>query len=88
MDGVVESAVIGVPDADFGESVTAVVVGRPNHTLTAASIIAALKTDMAAFKVPKRVLFVPELPRNAMGKVQKNVLRERHSVSGPAGSEA
>jgi len=88
MDGIVESAVIGVPDADFGESVTAVVVGRPNHTLTAASIIAALKTDMAAFKVPKRVLFVPELPRNAMGKVQKNVLRERHSVSGPAGSEA
>ena len=88
MDGVVESAVIGIPDADFGESVTAVVVAKPNHALTAASIMAALKADMAAFKVPKRVLFVPELPRNAMGKVQKNVLRERHSAPRPAGGEA
>ena len=88
MDGIVESAVIGVPDADFGEAVTAVLVAKPNHTLTAASIIAALKADMAAFKVPKRVLFVPELPRNAMGKVQKNVLRERYAAPGPAGGEA
>jgi len=88
MDGVVESAVIGIPDADFGETVAAVVVGKPDHTLTPASIVAALKADIAAFKVPKRVLFVEELPRNAMGKVQKNVLRERHAAYEPAGGEA
>jgi len=61
--------------------VTAVVVAKPNDTLTAASIIAALKADIAAFKVPKCVLFVPELPRNAMGKVQKNVLRETYAAA-------
>jgi malonyl-CoA/methylmalonyl-CoA synthetase len=77
--GVVESAVIGVPDADFGESVTAVVVARPGHTLTEAAIIGALKGEIASFKVPKRVHFVDDLPRNAMGKVQKNVLRERYA---------
>ena len=63
------------------ECVTAVVVAKPNDTLTAASIIAALKADIAAFKVPKCVLFVPELPRNAMGKVQKNVLREMYAAA-------
>jgi malonyl-CoA/methylmalonyl-CoA synthetase len=77
MDGVVESAVIGVPDADFGEAVVAVVIARSGHTLTEAGIIAALKSEIARFKVPKRVLFATELPRNAMGKVQKNLLRER-----------
>ena len=67
---------VGVPDADFGEAVVAVVVARPGHALTEAGIIATLKAEIAGFKVPKRVLFVTELPRNAMGKVQKSVLRE------------
>jgi len=79
MDGVEESAVIGVPDPDFGEAVAAVVVGKPGHALTEASVIAALKGEIASFKVPKRVHFADELPRNAMGKVQKAVLRERFS---------
>ena len=77
LDGVKESAVVGVPHTDFGEAVTAIVVptgtGRPSE----ASIITALKAKLANFKVPKRVHFVDDLPRNAMGKVQKNVLRER-----------
>ena len=77
LPGVVESAVIGVADADFGEAVTAVVVPGAGHALTEAAIIAALKTEIANFKVPKRVHFVDDLPRNSMGKVQKNVLRDR-----------
>jgi len=76
MEGVVETAIIGVPDPDFGECVTAVVVARPGHALTEVAIIAALKGEIASFKVPKRVHFVADLPRNAMGKVQKNLLRE------------
>ena len=79
MPGVVETAVIGVPDADLGEAVTAVIVAAPGHNLTETSIIAALKAEIAGFKVPKRVHIVSELPRNAMGKVQKNVLRSRYS---------
>jgi len=79
LTGVVESAVIGVPDADFGEAVVAVVVAKPDSMLTESAVIAALKTEIASFKVPKRVHFVNELPRNAMGKVQKNVLREKHA---------
>jgi malonyl-CoA/methylmalonyl-CoA synthetase len=77
LPGVVESAVIGVPDADFGEAVAAVVVAHPGHALTEAGVIAALRDEIARFKIPKRVQFVAELPRNAMGKVQKNLLRER-----------
>jgi malonyl-CoA/methylmalonyl-CoA synthetase len=77
MEGVLESAVIGVPHRDFGEAVTAVVVPRPGAVLDEARIVAALKSSIAAFKVPKRVHVLPELPRNAMGKVQKNLLRER-----------
>jgi malonyl-CoA/methylmalonyl-CoA synthetase len=77
MSGVLESAVIGVPHADFGEAVVAVVVMRDGATLSEAALIDTLKTRIANFKVPKRVHFVAELPRNTMGKVQKNVLREQ-----------
>jgi len=77
MPGVLESAVIGVPHADFGEAVVAVVVMRDGATLSEAALIDTLKTRIANFKVPKRVHFVTELPRNTMGKVQKNVLREQ-----------
>ncbi len=80
MSGVAESAVIGLPHADFGEAVAAVVVGSPaNAELSEAGVIAALKGKLAAFKVPKRVFIVDELPRNAMGKVQKNELRKRYA---------
>ena len=75
--GVVESAVIGVPHPDFGEAVTAVVVKRQDANLDEAGIIAHVKSQIANYKVPKRVHFVDDLPRNAMGKVQKNVLREK-----------
>ena len=80
IDGVEESAVIGLPHADFGEGVTAVVVapGRP-AALDEAAIQHALRERLAAYKIPKRVLFVAALPRNAMGKVQKNELRRQHA---------
>jgi malonyl-CoA/methylmalonyl-CoA synthetase len=80
LDGVIESAVIGLPDPDFGEAVTAVVVPAPGHVLTERNIIGALKEEIATFKVPKRVFFCEQLPRNAMGKVQKNVLRAQYSA--------
>jgi malonyl-CoA/methylmalonyl-CoA synthetase len=73
-----ESAVVGVPHPDFGEAVTAVVVASAGESPTEAGIIAALKPKLANFKIPKRVYFVDDLPRNAMGKVQKNVLRDRY----------
>jgi malonyl-CoA/methylmalonyl-CoA synthetase len=78
LPGVRESAVIGVPHADFGEAVTAVVVARGEEAPDENEIIAVLKKRLANFKVPKHVFFVDDLPRNAMGKVQKNVLRERY----------
>ncbi|MDQ6681507.1 MAG: AMP-binding protein, partial [Pseudomonadota bacterium] len=78
MPGVAESAVIGVPHPDFGEAVVAVVVPRSNAAPEPAALIAALKTQIANFKVPKQVFVVAELPRNTMGKVQKNLLREQH----------
>ncbi|GJE28058.1 malonate--CoA ligase [Methylobacterium organophilum] len=77
LPGVVESAVIGLPHADFGEGVTAVVVAGENAPDEAA-LLRALEGRLARFKVPKRVLFARELPRNTMGKVQKNLLREQH----------
>jgi len=77
MPGVLESAVIGIAHPDFGEAVTAVVVPRDGASLSEAAIIESLKQKIANFKVPKRVHVVDELPRNTMGKVQKNVLRER-----------
>jgi malonyl-CoA/methylmalonyl-CoA synthetase len=77
MDGVEESAVVGVPDPDFGEVVVAVVVRKPGRAVTEAGIIAALRDEIAHFKVPKRVFFEEALPRNAMGKVQKAALRQK-----------
>lgn len=77
LPGVLESAVIGVPHPDFGEGVIAVVVPRPGAQLEGEVLIAALKDRIANFKVPKHIFIEPELPRNAMGKVQKNVLREQ-----------
>lgn len=77
LPGVGESAVIGVPHPDFGEAVVAVITpqGQPDPE----ALIQALKGRIAGFKVPKRILVVPELPRNAMGKVQKKLLREQHA---------
>jgi malonyl-CoA/methylmalonyl-CoA synthetase len=81
MPGVAESAVIGVPHPDFGEAVIAVVVPRAGTPAPAqAEVVAWLKSRLANFKVPKQVHLVEELPRNTMGKVQKNVLRERYSA--------
>jgi malonyl-CoA/methylmalonyl-CoA synthetase len=77
--GVLESAVIGVPHADFGEGVAAVVVRRADAAIEEGDIISRLETRLAKFKLPKRVIFTSTLPRNAMGKVQKNVLRERYA---------
>ena len=82
LPGVTETAVIGLPHPDFGEAVTAVVVRQKNaagKALTETGIIAAVKGELANFKVPKRVYLVDELPRNAMGKVQKNLLRQEYS---------
>ncbi len=78
MPGVAESAVIGVPHPDFGEGVVAVVVAQPGATLDPVGMIARLKASIANFKVPKHLFVVADLPRNAMGKVQKNLLREQH----------
>jgi malonyl-CoA/methylmalonyl-CoA synthetase len=77
--GVAESAVIGLPHPDFGEGVTAVVVPAKGARLSEDEVIGALSERLAKFKQPKRVFFVDELPRNAMGKVQKNVLRETYA---------
>ncbi len=74
--GVAESAVVGVPHPDFGEAVVALVVPRAGATPEPAAVIAALKSSIAGFKVPKHVRIVDALPRNAMGKVQKKLLRE------------
>jgi malonyl-CoA/methylmalonyl-CoA synthetase len=78
IDGVLESAVFGVPHADFGEGVTAVVVPQPGVALTEAAILSALGESLAKFKAPKRIFVVDSLPRNAMGKVQKAVLRDTY----------
>jgi malonyl-CoA/methylmalonyl-CoA synthetase len=80
MPGVAESAVVGVPHRDFGEAVVAVVVHKPGATLDGSTIGAELKAKIANFKVPKAVFVVDELPRNTMGKVQKNQLRELHQA--------
>jgi malonyl-CoA/methylmalonyl-CoA synthetase len=76
--GVLESALVGVPHPDFGEVGVAVVVAKPGVTLQPQDIIGSLKAKLANFKIPKRCVVVSELPRNAMGKVQKNLLRDQY----------
>ena len=80
MAGVLESAVIGVPHPDFGEAVVAIVVPDGTQTLLPDDVVSHIKSLMANFKVPKKVFFVDELPRNAMGKVQKNILRGEYGA--------
>jgi malonyl-CoA/methylmalonyl-CoA synthetase len=79
LPGVVESAVIGLPHPDLGEGVTAVVATGGKGGFSEEAVIAALKDRLARFKQPRRVLFVDDLPRNAMGKVRKALLRELHA---------
>lgn len=78
IDGVLESAVIGLPHCDFGEGVTAVVVRKPHSAVSETEIKSQLDVRLGKFKQPKAIIFVAELPRNAMGKVQKNVLRKTY----------
>ncbi len=78
LPGVAESALVGVPHPDFGEVGVAVVIAKPNALLKADTIVAALKSTLANFKIPKQCFVLPELPRNTMGKVQKNLLREQY----------
>jgi malonyl-CoA/methylmalonyl-CoA synthetase len=76
--GIVESAVIGLPHPDFGEAVTAVVVADGGEAPSEDDILRELRGRLAAYKCPKRIVFLEELPRNTMAKVQKNVLRDRY----------
>jgi malonyl-CoA/methylmalonyl-CoA synthetase len=79
LPGVVESAVVGLPHPDFGEAVCAFLVMDGSASFSAAQVMAQLKDQIAGFKVPKRIWQLPELPRNAMGKVQKKLLREQYA---------
>ncbi|MCK8463037.1 malonyl-CoA synthase [Aliiroseovarius sp. S1339] len=79
LPGVLESAVIGVPHEDFGEGVVAVVVAQPVASMDEAAIMAGVAGKLAKFKQPKRAIIVDELPRNTMGKVQKNVMRQTYA---------
>lgn len=79
IEGVVESAVIGVPHPDFGEGVTAIVVRKPGAVLDEKAIVSALQDRLARYKQPKRIIFAEDLPRNTMGKVQKNILRQQYA---------
>ena len=79
IEGVYESAVIGLEDADFGERVVAVIVKDENSKVIEENIISDMKLQMAGYKVPKQIFFSKELPRNAMGKVQKNFLRDKYN---------
>ena len=78
LPGVAESALVGVPHPDFGEVGVAVVIAKPGALLLPSAVLASLKSRLANFKIPKQCFVVPELPRNTMGKVQKNLLREQY----------
>ena len=80
MAGVAESAVVGVPHPDFGEVGVAIVIAKPGANLQGDELIATLKSQLANFKIPKKCFVVDQLPRNTMGKVQKNLLREQHKA--------
>ncbi len=80
LPGVAESALVGVPHPDFGEVGVAVVIAKPGAQVSAEAVIAELKAKLANFKIPKKCVVVPELPRNTMGKVQKNLLREQYKA--------
>jgi malonyl-CoA/methylmalonyl-CoA synthetase len=77
--GVLESAVFGVPHPDLGEGVTAAIVPKPGAEIVAEDVIRAVKVRLAGYKVPKRIVVIDELPRNTMGKVQKNLLRAHYA---------
>jgi malonyl-CoA/methylmalonyl-CoA synthetase len=77
LPGVLESAVIGLPHPDLGEAVAAVVVLRPGSTCSEDQLVAGLRGRLAGFKLPRTVVFADQLPRNTMGKVQKNLLRQQ-----------
>ena len=77
-EGVEESAVIGVPHEDFGEGVVAIIVAKKNINIDPDALIAFAKEKLANYKVPKAVILLEELPRNSMGKVQKNILRDTY----------
>jgi len=79
LPGVEESAVIGIPHPDFGEVGVAVLIAKPGIDLDPAKIIASMKANLANFKVPKQCFVIDALPRNTMGKVQKNVLRAQYT---------
>ena len=79
VDGVIESAAFGIPHPDFGESVCVAVVRDPSKLITAQDISDAIAPDLARYKQPRKVFFLDALPRNTMGKVQKNILREMQS---------
>jgi len=76
-DSVLESAVIGVPHPDFGETVVAVIVAQAGKTVDIDTIQGAVAQSLARFKHPRHIEIVGELPRNTMGKVQKNILRDQ-----------
>jgi malonyl-CoA/methylmalonyl-CoA synthetase len=76
--GVLESAVIGVPHPDFGEGVVGILVAKPGNTINEETVLSSIRDDIARFKQPKRIIVMDELPRNTMGKVQKNQLRETY----------
>jgi len=80
MTGVAESALVGVPHPDFGEVGVAVVIAKPSSTVSGDAVIAALKSQLANFKIPKKCFVVDALPRNTMGKVQKNLLRDQYKL--------
>jgi malonyl-CoA/methylmalonyl-CoA synthetase len=81
LPGVAESAVVGIPHADFGEVGVAVIIAKPGASIDPAAIITDLKSKLANFKVPKQCFVVDALPRNTMGKVQKNILRTQYGAS-------